>query len=336
MGQRATAAAGNPVEALTVVELPQIAPMLAVPGVLPSPARESSYAVETKHDGMRTIMYAPGDGTLVLRSRAGLDVTAAFPELHVLADALAGVPAVLDGEIVALDASGRPDFDRLQQRMGLAASPAKAARLSVTTPAHLVLFDALHVNGESLLDRAYVDRRAVLDGLALGGGRWSTPAFVTGHAREAFEVTRAHGLEGVLCKLLSAPYEPGVRSKSWLKVKHLRLADCVIGGWVPGRGALAGRPGALLLGELQEHGGLRYVGSVGTGFTDRDRSDLVRLLAVAADSDCPFTAAPAVPGARWVLPRLVAEVRYATRTRAGLLRHPSFHRLRPDLAPEDG
>ncbi|MBB6439120.1 non-homologous end-joining DNA ligase [Streptomyces candidus] len=309
--------------------------MLAVPGALPSPAREHLYAVETKYDGMRTVVYAPGDGTLVLRSRAGLDATAAYPELHPLADALAGMPAVLDGEIVVFDEQGRPDFGRLQTRMGLASSPAKAARLAATTPVHLILFDALHVNGRSLLTHAYTDRRAVLEDLALAAPRWSTPASVTGHAREAFEATRAHGLEGIICKLLRAPYEPGVRSAAWLKVKHLQLADCVIGGWVPGRGALAGRPGALLLGEPQDSGGLRYVGSVGTGFTDRDRTVLARLLAVAAIDICPFTAAPAVPGARWVLPRLVAEIRYATRTRAGLLRHPSFHRLRPDLAPEN-
>ncbi|MGW7412124.1 ATP dependent DNA ligase [Streptomyces sp. NPDC054863] len=106
---------------------------------------------------------------------------------------------------------------------------------------------------------------------------------------------------------------------------------------VPGRGSLNGLPGALLLGELQEHGGLRYLGSVGTGFTDRDRSDLVRLLAVAAVTDCPFTAAPAVPGARWVLPRLVAEVRYATRTRPASCAippssgcAPSWHRSKSD------
>lgn len=108
----------------------------------------------------------------------------------------------------------------------------------------------------------------------------------------------------------------------------------IVGGWVPGRGRLTGLPGALLLGEY--HGGtLRFIGSVGTGWTERERATLAELLSMAAIDECPFDEAPAVEGARWVLPRLVGEVRYATRTRAGLLRHPSWHRLRPDLAPED-
>lgn len=283
---------------------------------------------------MRAIMYLPGDGTLVVRSRSGAPVTAVYPELHALADVLAGVPAVLDGEIVALDSQGRPDFERLQSRMG--ASPAKAARLVATVPVHLVLFDVLHLEGRSLLDRPLADRRSALEDLGLQGAYWSTPAAVVGHAREAYELTREHQLEGIVCKLLSARYEPGVRSKSWIKLRHVRTADCVVGGWVPGRGTLSGLPGAVLVGERDEHGGLRYTGSVGTGWSERERADLARFLAVAQVDDCPFTTVPDVPGAHWVLPRLVGEVRYATRTQAGRLRHPSWYRLRPDLAPEGG
>ncbi|MEU8892967.1 ATP-dependent DNA ligase [Streptomyces sp. NPDC048442] len=316
-----------------MVELPFIAPMLATPGVLPAPAREHLYAVESKQDGMRALAYLPGDGTLVIRSRSGAPVTAGYPELHALADVLAGVPAVLDGEIVVLT-EGRPDFERLQSRMG--ASPAKAARLVATAPAHLVLFDALHVNGRSLLDRPFADRRRALEDLGLQGTHWSTPAAVVGHVREAYDLTREHQLEGIVYKLLSARYEPGVRSKSWIKLRHVRTADVVVGGWVSGRGALSGLPGAVLVGESDGAGGLRYVGSVGTGWSERERAALARLLAVATVDDCPFTTVPDVPGARWVLPRLVGEVRYAARTRAGRLRHPSWYRLRPDLAPEAG
>lgn len=113
-----------------------------------------------------------------------------------------------------------------------------------------------------------------------------------------------------------------------------RTVDVVAGGWVPGRGQLSGLPGALLVGEFHA-GALRCLGSVGTGWSDRERATLVELLRVAAVAQRPFERAPAVVGARWVLPRLVGEVAYATRTRAGLLRHPSWHRLRPDPAPED-
>ncbi|MBB5109029.1 bifunctional non-homologous end joining protein LigD, partial [Streptomyces spectabilis] len=152
------------------------------------------------------------------------------------------------------------------------------------------------------------------------------------HSREALELTRTHHLEGLVLKRLDSVYEPGVRSRAWIKIRNFRTVDAVIGGWLPGRGRLTGLPGAVLLGE-PHHSGLRYLGSVGTGWSEHERAELAELLAIAADGVCPFTPPPPVRGAHWVLPRLVAEIRYATRTRAGLLRQPVWHRLRPDLAP---
>lgn len=115
-----------------------------------------------------------------------------------------------------------------------------------------------------------------------------------------------------------------MRSRDWIKIRHVLPADVIVGGWLPGGGRLAGRPGAVLVGE--HHGGeLRYVGSVGTGWSDRERVQLAELLRVAAWPECPFRPVPRITGARWVLPRLVAEIGYATRTRAGYLRHPSWH-----------
>ncbi|MER6024202.1 ATP-dependent DNA ligase, partial [Streptomyces anulatus] len=163
---------------------------------------------------------------------------------------------------------------------------------------------------------------------------WSTPAAIVGHGAQAWEMVRDAGLEGLLAKRFSSRYEPGVRSKAWLKIKIHHVADVVIGGWVPGRGRLNGLPGAVLVGERRE-GLLHYAGSVGTGWSMADRIRLAELLRSAAADHCPFTEVPPVAGARWVLPRLVGEVRYSTRTRTGRLRHPSWHRLRPDLAPDD-
>ncbi|MFJ7201862.1 MULTISPECIES: non-homologous end-joining DNA ligase [unclassified Streptomyces] len=314
------------------MRLPQIAPMLATPGSLPPVAVEDRWAFEVKQDGQRAMVYLPGDGTVTLRSRSGADITTAYPELAGLGAAL-GRPAVLDGEVVALDDEGRSDFERLQSRMGLA-SAEKAARMAQFVPAHLVLFDAVHLDGRGLTGLPYIKRRSLLEGLGLNGPHWSTPAAVVGHGEQALEMTRAAGLEGVVAKRLASVYEPGVRSRSWIKVRHVRTVDVVVGGWVPGRGRLAGLPGALLVGE-RHGGGLRYVGSVGTGWSDTERTTLAELLHVVAIDECPFDTDPSVAGARWVLPRLVGEVRYATRTRAGLLRHPSWHRLRPDLAPDD-
>ncbi|MGW5931979.1 ATP-dependent DNA ligase [Streptomyces anulatus] len=308
--------------------------MLATLGTLPTPAVEDQWAFEVKQDGQRAMIYLPGDGTVLVRSRSGADITPAYPELLPLADSLGGRPAVLDGEIVALDDRGHSDFERLQQRMGLAGFPARAAFMAARVPAHLMFFDVVHLGGRPVTGLPYAERRELLEGLGLAGPAWSTPVAIVGHGAQAWEMVRNAGLEGLLAKRRTSRYEPGVRSKAWIKIRFVRTADVVVGGWVPGRGRLTGLPGAVLVGE-QLGGQLHYAGSVGTGWSRAERTRLAGLLHVAAIGTCPFAEIPPVAGARWVLPRLVGEVGFATRTRAGRLRHPSWHRLRPDLAPGD-
>ncbi|MFJ8141281.1 ATP-dependent DNA ligase [Streptomyces sp. NPDC096013] len=318
-----------------MVTLPLIAPMLASPGRLPLPGGDDRWAAETKQDGQRVLAYLPGDGTALFRSRSGENITSAYPELQSLGEELRGTPAVLDGEIVALDEQGRADFGRLASRMGLVQSPAAVIRRAARrAPVHLVLFDVVFLGDDSLLAEPYAGRREALESLGPTGTCWSVPGVVVGSSARALEATRAAGLEGIVCKRLTSRYEPGVRSRSWVKIRNLVTTDAIIGGWMPGKGRLAGLPGALLLGQRYE-GRLRYIGNVGTGWSERERAELAALLRVAASPDCPFTPVPPVTGAHWVLPRLVSEVTYATRTQAGYLRHPSWHRLRPDLAPED-
>lgn len=125
-----------------------------------------------------------------------------------------------------------------------------------------------------------------------------------------------------------------MRSRAWIKIRNMRSEDVIVGGWLPGKGRLSGLPGAVLVGQ-RAAGRLRYVGSVGTGWSEAERTGLAALLRAAATDECPFDPVPSVTGAHWVLPRLVGEVRFSTRTRAGLLRQPSWLRLRPDLAPEE-
>ncbi|WP_078992874.1 ATP-dependent DNA ligase [Streptomyces sp. MMG1121] len=307
--------------------------MLATAGRLPPAAQDTRWAYETKQDGQRAMVYLPGDGSVRLRARSGEDITAAYPELRPLGGALRGTPAVLDGEVLALDARGRADFQLLQSRMGLAHSPARAARRAAEVPVHLVLFDVPYL-GESLLRRPYAQRRARLAELGLAGPYWSTPGAVTGHGAEALAATREHGLEGLVCKRLDSVYEPGVRSRSWIKIRNMRAEDVIVGGWLPGRGRLSGLPGALLVGQ-RAGDRLRYVGGVGTGWSEAERTELARLLQAAASSRCPFDPVPRITRAHWVLPRLVGEVGYSTRTRNGLLRQPSWLRLRPDLTPQE-
>lgn len=315
--------------------LPLIPPMLATPGRLPPAAQDARWAYETKQDGQRAVVYLPGDGGLLLRARSGEEITAAYPELRPLGGMLGRVPAILDGEVLALDEGGRADFQLLQSRMGLAHAPARAARMAARVPVHLVLFDVLHLEGGPLLRVPYAQRRTRLESLGLDGPYWSTPGAVVGHGAEALRATREHGLEGLVCKRLDSVYEPGVRSRAWIKIRNMRAEDVIVGGWLPGKGRLTGLPGAVLVGQRSADGRLRYVGGVGTGWSEAERTELAALLRVAGTDACPFDPVPPVPGAHWVLPRLVGEVNYSTRTRAGLLRQPSWLRLRPDLTPEE-
>ncbi|MFE0509878.1 ATP-dependent DNA ligase [Streptomyces sp. NPDC058964] len=314
--------------------LPLIPPMLATPGKLPPTAQDARWAYETKQDGQRAVVYLPGDGSVLLRARSGEDITAAYPELRPLGGTLGATRAILDGEILALDEQGRADFQLLQGRMGLAHAPERAARRAAQVPVHLVLFDVMHLAG-SLLALPYSRRRTRLEELGLAGSHWSTPSAVVGHGAEALRATREHGLEGVVCKRLDSPYEPGVRSRYWIKIRNMRSEDVIVGGWLPGRGRLTGLPGAVLVGQRDDAGRLRYVGGVGTGWSEAERTELAALLRAAETGVCPFDPVPSASSAHWVLPRLVGEVAYSTRTRAGLLRQPSWLRLRRDLTPEE-
>ncbi|WP_129312213.1 non-homologous end-joining DNA ligase [Streptomyces sp. L2] len=307
--------------------------MLATPGALPPAAQDARWAYETKQDGQRVMVYLPGDGSVRLRARSGEDITGAYPELRPLGAALGRTPAVLDGEVLALDERGRADFQLLQGRMGLAHAPARAARRAAQVPVHLVLFDVPYLQ-EPLTGLPYTRRRARLTELGLAGPHWSTPGAVTGHGAEALRATREHGLEGLVCKRLDSVYEPGVRSRAWIKIRNMRSEDVVIGGWLPGKGRLTGRPGAVLVGQ-RAGGRLRYVGGVGTGWSEAERAELAELLRAVAADRCPFDPVPRIADARWVRPRLVGEVSYSIRTRAGMLRQPSWLRLRPDLTPEE-
>ncbi len=203
-----------------MTSFPRIEPMLATPGRLPSTSLDAAYAYEVKQDGQRCIAYAPGDGSLLLRSRSGADITAAYPDLSGLGVALGSRPAVLDGEIIAPDREGRADFQRLQSRMGLANSPTRATRVASQLPVHLMLFDVLFLNSEILTRTVYSERRAILQDLNLTGPNWSTPAAIVGHGQQALEMTRAAGLEGLVAKRLTSLYQPGVRSRSWIKIRN--------------------------------------------------------------------------------------------------------------------
>jgi bifunctional non-homologous end joining protein LigD len=308
----------------------RIEPMLARTG--PLPQENGQWAYEIKWDGVRAIAFVQG-GRLVLQARSGRDITPRYPELRPLAEALAGREVVLDGEVVAFDGA-RPSFQKLQGRMHLTSEHA-VRRLAREDPVHYIAFDLLYLDGRSLLDRRYDERRAALAELGLAGPTWQAPAHHVGDGAALLELTRSQGLEGVIAKRLDCPYLPGRRSPGWVKVKNVARTDVVIGGWLPGERARAGKLGALVIGIPDDEGVLRYAGRVGTGFSEAELVRLGAQLESLARPDSPFVGRQPPRETRFVEPRLVAVVDFNERTQAGTLRQPSYKGLRDDIAPED-
>jgi bifunctional non-homologous end joining protein LigD len=308
-----------------------IEPMLATSGDLPP---GDNWAFEIKWDGVRAIGYAEG-GRLRLASRRANNITARYPELRELGRAIGAHEAVIDGEVVAFDDAGRPSFQRLQRRMHLT-SEGQVRRLSVSDPVVYVIFDLLFLDGHSLLAEPYETRRARLLELGLNGPAWQTPAHHVGDGAALLAASKAQGLEGIVAKRLDCPYTPGRRSSGWVKVKNVRRADVVVGGWVEGEGGRSGKLGALAVGWYDDAGDLHYGGRVGSGFTEAELKRVGRLLEPLARDTSPFTKGPKPPKeVHFVEPALVATADYGDITDTGTLRHPRYKGLRDDLDPAD-
>jgi bifunctional non-homologous end joining protein LigD len=308
-----------------------IVPMMAKLAKLPRD--DHRFGFEVKWDGVRSIAYMR-PGRIHLESRNLNDITAQYPELRGLTGALGMHEAVLDGEIVAFDPEGRPSFERLQQRMHQTSESLIRRRMK-SHPVTYVLFDLLYLDGHSLMEEPYTERRRRLDELELDGDNWQTPGYSVGNGAALLKATAENGLEGLVAKRLDSRYEPGKRGGAWLKIKNKASQELVIGGWVPGEGRRRDRIGALLVG-FYEDGKLRYAGKVGTGFTEATLRDLAERLEPLERKTSPFSG-PAKPpkGAIFVAPELVAELEFTEWTPERMLRHPSFKGLREDKEPEE-
>jgi bifunctional non-homologous end joining protein LigD len=305
----------------------KLVPMFARAGSLP--VHDSDWAFEIKWDGVRAIAYSE-PGELRLESRNLNDITDSYPEIFGVNAALGSHGAVLDGELVALDASGRPSFEALQRRMHTA-SRAQARRLVKGTPVTYVIFDLLWLDGHSLMHEPYGERRRRLTALALSGASWQTPEHVVGEGRALLAASAEQGLEGIVAKRLDSAYRPGLRSTDWVKIKHVSRQEFVVGGWMPGKGKRSDSIGALLLGVHDADRELRFVGRVGSGFSDDELERLSELLAPLERPTAPFTAGAKPPaGARFCEPQLVVEVEFANWTASGSLRAPTYKGMRED------
>jgi bifunctional non-homologous end joining protein LigD len=294
------------------------------------PADDDAYGWELKWDGVRAITYVEDD-SVRLMSRNDKDMSRSYPELAALGGMVES-PTILDGEIVALR-DGRPDFGLLQSRMHV---QRPTDRLIAAVPVLYYTFDLLHRGERSLLEEPYTARREALEELHLSTDPVHTPPSWAGGGAAVLAASIDQGLEGVVGKPLNSRYLPGRRGL-WIKVKNVRHQEVVVAGWTPGEGRRADKIGSLVLGVYDDHG-LRYVGNVGTGFTEKILRDLATTLVPLERQDDPFDTtvpAPVARTAHWVDPELVGEVAFAEWTGEGYLRHPSWRGLRPDKQPEE-
>lgn len=312
----------------------RVEPMKATLAKLPRD--DEGWAYEIKWDGVRAVAICQ-DGRVRLHSRTLRDITPQYPELAAIALELKGREAVLDGEVVAFDDAGRPSFQRLQGRIHVA-SAGEVRKRRAEVPVTYVVFDLLHLDGESLLGLPYAERRERLEGLGLDGESWQTPSFHLGDGEAMLALSKRQGLEGIVAKKLTSPYRPGRRSRDWLKIKNVRGQEVVVGGWVPGKGMREGDIGALVVGVNEGEGTdrhLRFAGKVGTGFSAGELRMLSERLMALRQEASPFEGRQPQRDAIFTEPVLVAEVEFAEWTNAGTMRHPSYKGLRDDKPAAD-
>jgi bifunctional non-homologous end joining protein LigD len=282
--------------------VPRVTPMLLQSAQEP-PGPDTRWAFETKWDGMRAICAVAG-GHFGVWSKNGTDFSEAFPELQGIARALAGRSAILDGELVCFGPGSRPSFARIRRRW---APSARRRDLSLVRecPATLIAFDLLELDGRRVTGRPYEERRALLDELELADQHWLTTAYHVGQGVELLRASREQGLEGLVAKRLGSVYQPGVRSRDWLKLKNYDHGRFTIGGW----GADAQDCIDALYVGTPSPLGLAFAGTVEFGLAGH-RRELRQLLEIIAANCSPFSGRSGPRKVHHVQPRLEATVRF--------------------------
>src|SRR5467141_1091564 len=305
----------------------KIEPMLAT--LSDRPFSDPNWLFEIKWDGVRA-MARIENGDLTLLSRTGTDMTKRYPELSSLPNALAAREAILDGEIVALDARGHGSFERLQERMHVRAP---SEHLVAQIPVVYFVFDLLYCDGYDLRKSSLIERKQLLNRVMHASERFRYSDHQLEMGKELFALAEQNGLEGILAKRTDSPYVSD-RSPYWVKLKSTKTVDAVVGGWTAAR-TPALPFGSLLLG-LYQGKKLQFIGHVGSGFDEKKLTELSGRLQELAASACPFDAVPETnEKPSWVSPGLVARVKFSGWTDEHSLRHPVFLALREDARPSD-
>jgi DNA ligase D-like protein (predicted ligase) len=299
----------------------EVRPMQAASAEAPFISPE--YIFEVKWDGLRCILFRGPDGQVRLQDRGLSDITNDLPE--VVAAAKRVPPgSVIDGELVATDNDGRPDYPRLRQRL------AGGARMKDEIPTAYLAFDALYLEGRPQLRQPVIRRRARLAKAVETGGHLFVPDHIDEDGVELFEACLERGLEGVLAKHKQSPYVTGQRSPFWLKVKAVKSDDFVVIGWT------GEKPFDALVVGYHEDGRLLPCGTVGGGYDEDATRFLRERLAELSTEQSPLDPPPIMlRPVHWVRPELVVSIRYSEWSPDGTLRFPIFNGLRPEVHPSE-
>ncbi len=320
IGQAPAATAEIDLAGAEAAPLPtRIEPMLAT--LASKPFDDPDWLFEIKWDGYR-VQAVVAEGKVRIWTRNLHDAETYFPRLLSPPSWIDAREAIVDGEVVAVDDDGRPDFSLLQTRLG-----EKGAKGLVYQA-----FDLLYLDGRSLLGVPLEDRKRLLKSVLREHPRVRFAAHVDGEGKAFHAAAAASGLEGVIAKLRRSRYEPGRRSNAWLKLKIRPEQELVVGGWTPGEGN-ARDLGALAVG-VYEDGHLRFSGKVGSGFTGATRKDLLARLKSLAIEEPPFDPAPPkdyrgrwggdLRDITWVRPELVIRAELGGWSRDGMVRQAAF------------
>jgi len=283
---------------------------------------------EVKWDGVRGLVHVDKQ-SLTIYTRNNNRCEKQYPELHVLPHYIEAKQAILDGEIVVLDARGVSHFELIQPRIHLKDAGA-IAKMAEKHPVHLYVFDLLYLDGADLRQKPLIERKRLLAKIVKPFPLLRISEHFEG-GEDLLEAARQSGLEGLIAKQEASVYESR-RSRSWLKLKLTAEQEFVIAGYAPGERE---HFGSLALGYY-EAGKLRYAGNVGTGFNAGNLKELWSALEPLTTSKSPFTKADKIPrGTLWVKPELVAQIKFANWTGDKKLRAPVFLGLRGDKAPTE-
>jgi bifunctional non-homologous end joining protein LigD len=300
------------------------------------PVDGDQWLFEIKYDGVRALAIRDGED-LRLYARSSADITGQYPEVALALRAMPYRRFVIDGEIVALNDQGRPDFQLLQRRMHLQ-DRRDIARMSLAVPVCYFVFDLLAFDQFDLRELRLEQRKDFLQRLVKGEGPLRYCEHIVGRGHDFFAAVSNAGLEGMVAKLRSSPYR-GRRSGDWLKIKCPRVLRFVIGGYTDPAGSRT-HFGALMLGQYESDGSLRFIDKVGTGFNYDKLKHIHGLMHDCNRSTSPFRrpkpGEPALPARpHFCEPNLVCEVRFGEYTNQGGIRHPSFLRIVEDADPHE-